>query len=306
MIEIINIGGLSMYLSYSRINTFNNCSKQYKFQYLDNIPIENKNIAEVTSLGILYHKIFAELTGGLDENQVREICHRVVGEENITYETMKQMEEVVVNWYNPFDFDNVFAKEHKIQFTLMSHIFTGYLDRIDKFDDKAYEIIDYKTGNYEYRDYDLKNSLQFDIYSFALFTIYKPDVIRMTYDNVQMKTKVHAQTTIDELPIIRNRLATFIRRIENATSFPATLGNHCLYCPFKDKCEEFKNDKYEFNDVVKTYVKSKVKGKFYKEQEQTYYALLLEQMQEQDIEEISYGSYSIKLLNGKIYLNKAK
>jgi hypothetical protein len=84
------------------------------------------------------------------------------------------------------------------------------------------------------------------------------------------------------------------------------LGNHCMYCSFRDQCEEFKNDKYEFDDVVKTYAKAKVKGKYYKNQEQVYAGILIEQMEEQGVEEISYGSYSIKLLNGKLYFNKAK
>lgn len=293
-----------MYLSYSRLSTFNDCPKKYKLQYID--KVEETNKSEIASLGILYHKVLAELTSGMDEMQIRETCQRVLTAENLKYEQIKEVEEAIISWYDPFDFINVVAKEYKIQFVLKSHIFTGYLDRLDKFDDTAYEIIDYKTGNYEYTDSDLKNSLQFDIYSYAIFKLFKPDVIMVTYDNVQMKKKVHAQITIDKLPILEMRIMNLINKIEAAKSFPAMLGNHCMYCSFRDQCEEFKNDKYEFDDVVKTYAKAKVKGKYYKNQEQVYTGILIEQMEEQGVEEISYGSYSIKLLNGKLYFNKAK
>ena len=304
MIEIINIGGVFMYLSYSKLSTFNDCPKKYKLQYID--KVEETSKSEIASTGILYHKVLAELEEGLDEKQIRKIAESILMKENISYEKIKEIEDVIINWYDPFDFKNVFGKEMKIEFNLLNHTFIGYIDRLDKFDDKSYEIIDYKSGNYDYSDSDLKNSLQFDVYSYAIFKLYKPDIVMITYDNIQTKHKVHAQITIDEFPIIENRLISYIKKIESAKTFPAFLGNHCLYCSFRDKCEEFKNDKYEFDDIVKSYAKAKIKGKYYKDEEKKYSDLLAEQMTDQNIEEIQYGSYSIKFINGKVYFNKGR
>lgn len=220
--------------SYSQLDSFQHCQKQYEFEY---VLKEDKKFVGVVLDGIITHK-FLELLWGRDWNEVTNIVIQQYG----MYDKVKELKDYLQTIVNERFFRYTIDVEKKIQFDIEDKQFVGYIDRLDRRDDGMYEIIDYKYGVYEYSSYNLVHSLQVDLYSYAIMQLYHVDQVLFTYYNIKQNTQV--TRNVKRNSIHTEDITSLIASIENAKThnyFPPQVSSLCTYCFFNQHCQDFQN-----------------------------------------------------------------
>ncbi len=163
-------------LSYSSINTYEQCPLQYRYRYVDRLEWEPK---PALSFGNSLHEALewfysvktphppdlAELLSRLSSVWVKE-GYADEAEEGRYFE---HAQEVLTTFYraNVGRFRMPVAVEQRFQLELEGFVLTGKIDRMDRHDDGSYEILDYKTNRKLPPRNKLAVDLQLPIYQYA-------------------------------------------------------------------------------------------------------------------------------------------
>lgn len=142
-------------LSYTSINTYEQCPLQYRYRYIERLEWEPK---PALSFGSSLHEALewfysvktphppelAELLSRLSSVWVKE-GYSDEAEEGRYYE---HAQEVLTTFYraNVGRFRMPVAVEKYFELELDGFVLTGKIDRMDRHDDGSYEILDYKTN----------------------------------------------------------------------------------------------------------------------------------------------------------------
>ncbi len=144
-------------LSYTSLNTYNECKFKYYIKYILNLEPYTKTFA--TFIGSLYHKIlslYQKTNFNFEEEYNKYIKeHELTLKDKLLLKKIKKDLLKLIDILNQQQlitgFDN-FYFEKKIEIPIkqsISVIFTGYIDKImyyQKIEDTYFSIIDYKTG----------------------------------------------------------------------------------------------------------------------------------------------------------------
>ncbi|TSC53443.1 MAG: hypothetical protein LiPW31_375, partial [Microgenomates group bacterium LiPW_31] len=199
------------YLSFSQIDTFNTCPLQYRYRYIQRIPVPPSSAA---SFGESMHKtlrdFYQEIRDGrkltkTDLMKMLEINWSPVGYASKAHENKrkKQGERMLADFYEKFDAKTV-PKDLEQPFIIKVSPqlkIGGKIDRIDEKEGKL-EIIDYKTGKVlEQKDID--KSLQLTVYALAttdrgLYGRKAKDVI-LTFYFLETTEKKSTKRTVEQL-----------------------------------------------------------------------------------------------------------
>jgi len=121
---------------------------------------------------------------------------------------------------------------------LKDYNINGIIDRLDKVNDNFYRIIDYKTGTFEYKE--VTKSIQFVIYALEVFANFPEcNLIEVVYENISYKTSANGVVRRSEIPILENKILSYIEAIDNDKEYSTRLSYDCLYCEFNNMCKEF-------------------------------------------------------------------
>lgn len=223
--------------SYSKIRTYNTCPKQYKFNYIDGE--ENITFSTYRDLGIVIYKILEII---IDTEDLNESINQTIKSFNGNYDydifaEAHDMLSVWLNQENRFPYP-VLATEKWLSYKIGKYTIVGAIDRLDKLSDTIYRVVDYKTGNFEYKE--VQPGLQLDIYTLGMFKNY-PQLtdIEFVYENIRYGTTASLAISRENMSILENRILAYLDAIDQDTEFNPKLGYHCIYCPFTHKCNEF-------------------------------------------------------------------
>ena len=236
------------YLSFSQIDTFNTCPLQYRYRYIQRIPVPPSSAA---SFGESMHKtlrdFYQEIRDGrklikTDLMKMLEINWSPVGYASKAHENKrkKQGERMLADFYEKFDAKTI-PKDLEQPFIIKVSPqlkIGGKIDRIDEKEGKL-EIIDYKTGKVLDQN-DIDKSLQLTVYALAatdrgLYSRKAKDVI-LTFYFLETTEKKSTKRTVEQLKQAKNELLEKAKEIEKS-SFEPTPSNMCDYCDFKLLCE---------------------------------------------------------------------
>ena len=237
------------YLSFSQIEAFNNCPLQYRYRFLQKIPVLPSG---AQSFGGSIHKTLKEFGESIKDRKkltqkdllaILETNWSSIGYASKAHEQkMKQQaEKMLVNFYKDFNPKvKIMALEQPFTLKIAPNLkIAGKIDRIDEKKDGTLEIIDYKTGKVmEQKEVD--KSLQMTVYALAATDkgIYgkKPEKVVLTFYFLDAGEKKSTKRTTEQLAQAKKEILNKAQEVA-ASSFEPTPSKLCDFCEYKLICE---------------------------------------------------------------------
>lgn len=262
-----------MIYSYSKLNTFEQCSLKYKYKYIDRIIPEIEKTIE-THLGKTVHTTLEWLYTQVIKNKIPTIdeviaYYSTTWEENYKPEILIIRKELTAKEYfnngikflleyytkhYPFD-DNTLELEKRIMINLDElgeYKLQGFIDRlVHNLEKDEYEIHDYKTANNLPRQEQIDNDKQLALYSIAIKELFGQEKkVILIWHYLAHNTKICSQRSNEQLQQLKEDTISLIKQIESTIEFPANKTILCDWCEYKNICPEFnKEPKEEVLDI---------------------------------------------------------
>lgn len=251
--------------SHSKVSTYENCPRKFKFQYIEHEEQDIQETIEVfmgkrvhETLEKLYRdKKFKKLVSKATllkfykDNWEKNISPDVlVVKKELKQDNYKKMGakfiEDYYNRYKPFDQLTIIDLETEDRMTLKDG--SQWHVRIDKFAcDKEgnYFVCDYKTnaGMKDQEEADSDRQL-------AMYSIWVRDKfhdvksVKLLWHMLAFDKDVYSERSPEQLKKLEEETINTIKKIEQATkedNFPTNVTALCNYCGFKSKCPSFKH-----------------------------------------------------------------
>ncbi len=248
--------------SYSSIDKYNNCPRQYKFDKIEKVTVAKKLTADLI-LGNAVHKTLESLYRTKLNGRVMPL-EELIDTYNRRWEESDKSKIVVVresdsiedfietgriglkkfyDKYAPFDDGQSLIIEQFVDFPLdpneRFHI-TGKIDRLARHDDGIVEIIDYKTQAMLPTQIELDNNHQMALYLMAVRHLW-PDFKTVRARQVFIRHGLEMTANIDDnrLEEIRYAIYQNILEIEDAAkndNFPPKESGLCNWCEYFNLC----------------------------------------------------------------------
>ncbi|MEZ5360160.1 MAG: PD-(D/E)XK nuclease family protein [Candidatus Zixiibacteriota bacterium] len=248
--------------SYSRINCYFTCPRQYKFKYIDKPQIEKKTGIEAfmgsmvhEALERCYHLVESDKPPTRDE---LDNIYRNCWEENLPENLSIVREDMTVDdyfaigrkalrWYHdehyPFDGDITLGLERRVDISLDGdgqYRMQGYIDRLARDKDGRLIIQDYKTGRQLPTQAEVDEDGQLALYQLAVEDMW-PDnngiVLRRYF--LRFNTPLESRRTPEQLVELKQEYIRKIRLIEKAIdlkNFPTNESPLCDWCEYNEIC----------------------------------------------------------------------
>jgi len=240
------------YLSYSRLNTFNNCPRQYQYQYDLCLP---QPPASALSFGDSMHQSLAEFYRRRVSNQkvdletLQELLETLwisggYGSKEHEQKQKKAGLEMLKSYFQKayFPDQEILKIEFPFKIRLDEVSIGGRIDRVDRLPDGGLEIIDYKTGKSKTQK-DADKDLQMSIYALAAKQKHILDVplekLKLSFYFLEEGEKVSTTRTEDDLINIKGEIKEVLDEI-NTGQFIPTPGFMCGYCSYQLLCPAYK------------------------------------------------------------------
>ena len=230
--------------SATSLKTFLQCKRKYYFQYLSNIKDHNISIKpEAYEIGNIIHNCLEEAVKSKNLNNQFISSYFSTYQKNNPYlilelELWKKRLEKLVS-YEEMRADNgieIYEVEKPFNITYNGINIKGAIDRIDKYPDNTYEIIDYKTSSSlkidTLKTYEESTDFQLEFYYLSQRDKMIKDVCYYSLSDVVMKNEVVLQEKLAVLDLHFKALKT------EKVNFKCTdtLSN-CTFCAYKTICE---------------------------------------------------------------------
>lgn len=237
------------YLSYSQIDTFNTCPRQYRFRYIQRIPVPSSAAASFgtsvhLALNDFYQLVKEGKRPGLSElPPLLSANWKSVGYASKAHEakTKKEGERMLKNFYRksfkpgkiPLSLEQVFVV--KVSRNLRVG---GKIDRVDE-TRKGLEIWDYKTGRVMSQK-DVDKSLQMTLYALAAtdegIFAKKAEEVTLSFYFLDSGEKKSTKRSVSQLEKAKEEIIEKAGEISES-DFQPTPGMWCDWCDFKLLCE---------------------------------------------------------------------
>ena len=269
-----------MRISYSALDTYQNCSLKYKFQNIDKIK-EQKSKEAV--FGTLMHSTLKfihapsllppKLEEALDffsRNWNADVFENELEERSAFSQGVAMIQDYYkknnIADFNIVDLESRFAVE--IGNEGSQHIASGIIDRIDKTED-GYEIIDYKTTKKMPSQNKVDNDLQLSVYLNAFLSRYPKEIKNLDKITVSLYylkhgVKLSSTRTLEQLKNADKLFLEVIAAIEEG-KFEPNVTPLCDWCGYQKICPMWKHkfkearkiDTEEVNAAISDYINLK-------------------------------------------------
>jgi len=245
--------------SHSRLSTFEQCPKKFKYKYIDKLKSEIEKTIE-THLGSAVHKTLEWIYTSVKEMgrdlKIDEIISKYTEEwekefsENILI-VKKQFSardyfnkgvQFLIDYYSrhsPFK-DGTIACEKGILIELNGGEckIQGFMDRlVYNLETGEYEIHDYKTANFLPNQERLDKERQLALYSIAIKEIYGKDKeVLLVWHFLAHNKTLYSKRTNSQLENLKKETIELIKKVESAKEFPRNRSVLCDWCEYKNIC----------------------------------------------------------------------
>ena len=248
-------------VSVSKTKTFNQCRKQYEFNYILKFP---KKEREYHVLGKFCHKVLEVF-----HQRYQEGCtlpyNKIMGEawkeawtefkEKMTPAMKKECWDLVnkylkmVSLITPTNINgmpaNVIGVEKRFEIPVGDNIIlNGAIDRIQMDDDDVIHVCDYKTTkNKKY----LKNDwFQLLAYAYVILTE-DPSIKKVRGSYILLRHDFEYITTefsLKQIKEVEKQILEYVEQMRSETEFKPTPSALCSYCDFLEHCPAGKSKAY--------------------------------------------------------------
>lgn len=251
--------------SHSRLNTFENCPKQFQFRYVLKIPQESEGIEAF--VGKRVHEVLERLYEFVDRGQVPPL-QKVVDRYYQLFDQHYDGERVRIvktgvdlpfyrelgsrclhNYYRrhyPFDVGETLGIEERVVFELdelgksSKYKMQGIIDRIARGPDGVIEIIDYKTGQWVPKQDKIDKDRQLALYQIGLQKVYGPkQPIRLVWHYVAKGITRVSERTNEQLDNLKRETIDVIDAIQRETKYEPKKSRLCDWCEYRSLCPLF-------------------------------------------------------------------
>jgi putative RecB family exonuclease len=228
------------------LNMFQQCPRQYKFQYIDHLGDIYRKARPYFTMGDHVHatlKDFLSIVPVSERNLLKlEDLLREKWRRNRKgfndKEDEKRWGEKALNqlrWFannvdtsvTPFMIEN----NHRAELTT-NILLKGRIDRVDKESDGSLHIVDYKTGKMPAQI----NQLQLHIYALILSKKQDLPVKRASYLYLEIGKFQTIELTAQDLTRAASYVTDMVDRIRNDKEYSATPNIYCWNCDFLEIC----------------------------------------------------------------------
>jgi putative RecB family exonuclease len=261
--------------SHSRVSTFEQCPRKYKFQYIDKETPEIENTIEAF-MGDIVHQSLEDLYKKKKFKQraakaslikfYRDLWEKEYSEDikvvkdHLTAENYKKMGEKFLSdyydTYKPFEQLTILGLETQDRMTLPDG--NQWHVRIDKFacdNEGNYYVMDYKTNSRMKDQEEADSDRQLAMYSFWVKDKFKDaKSVKLVWHMLAFNKEVVSERTPEQLEKLQQEVVELIKEIENAKEFPTNVTALCNYCGFRSICPSFKHKvELEIKEEVKQF-----------------------------------------------------
>lgn len=245
--------------SHSRLETYQNCPRQYKLQYIDKVEIEEVESIEAF-LGGRVHEALEKLYKDVRMTRLPAVEEVIAHYEKLWDENYHQGITIVraeytadnyreigrrclADYYRrhcPFDSTRTIGLEHLVFFPLdeeQQYWIRGIVDRLAVANDGTYEIHDYKTTGRLKTQQDADQDRQLALYHMALERMW-PDVknVDLVWHYLVFDREMRSRRTPEELKTLRQDVMAIIHKIEADTEFRPHESALCDWCAYPEYC----------------------------------------------------------------------
>ena len=182
------------FYSYSRLNCFKQCPQRYKLKYIDKVKVELKETIELY-LGKRVHETLKKLYLDLQYNKLNSLrtllnflyknwsknwkdSIKIVKEDCNHDDYLRVADKYISSYYERnylFNHSRTIALEKRIIINLngfRNHQLCVYIDRINKTEERVYQIHDYKSCSKMPSNEYFRSDWQLPLYAFVLMDRY--------------------------------------------------------------------------------------------------------------------------------------
>lgn len=247
--------------SFSRVTTFEQCPRRYRYRYLDGVKEGFRSIEGF--MGQQVHAalewLYVERAAGREHDSaelVARYCElwdeaiatpgapvRVIREDKNSEFYRRTGAELASDFHrsrfvgDPLE---TVATEQHFQVVIGGLFrFQGFIDRLAKDAEGCIHIIDFKTGSRTPARFEGKDAEQLEAYAVALFQLEEHESLELRLEYLRSGRTVGRRIERSDVAEIERRLAARIECATSATVFPANVGTLCGWCGFNDLCEAY-------------------------------------------------------------------
>ena len=234
-------------LTYSKMESFRRCRKQYWFSYVsgEEWPPGRESPASLVGNGV--HRAMQKLceTGDARDGHheldlyLRMPSHAIAGPETEHYPLAVQLYENGVHAHESIESEARFAElDTWVPSKKRGIVVRAKVDRADRLAADRWQLIDWKTGRFEMDD---RVDWQLDIAHLVLRTqlrLPREATVRALGWNLRTGEQRVRELTRDDAVKTVDELARFTQNVQALTEWPATPGPGCTFCDWRDRCDE--------------------------------------------------------------------
>lgn len=212
--------------SFSKIDKFKFCKKEYHYRYILRLKQNPKKFFEK---GSYFHYILEHYPGPYPKFEFK-LSKKA---------DIQEYQKLFKSIFND-DIKSYLKEENvrEIRFELDEIPLMGYIDYLAELKESILTIIDWKSG----KVYENKTSEQLSLY--ALWVFLNPlfnhiDTVDCFYYYIEHDVKKRHTFTRKEAESLKNKLLDDINKIEQETKYPRTVTKNCSWCDHFKECQPY-------------------------------------------------------------------
>jgi len=246
-------------LSATRVKTYLQCARQYRFHYVDEIP---SMLTGALAFGQVIHQVLHNLQmwrlthGEPLSVQVAmydftrlweeiESAEKPLFKTEMEYAEYEELASLILSGYveahcdlpPPILLEYPFEIPLQDNTTGRKYLLRGIIDRVDQANN-GLVIVDYKTSKRKPSPKQLAEDLQLTIYAFAANRLFEQKVTRIVYYHLRDQTELEITRDDGAIKVLLSETLPMVADNIASERFEPKPGYYCRFCDYREICNE--------------------------------------------------------------------